>query len=82
MGNSKCLAAGADKVAFQRFLRREGDRVQQQVQFAEFLTDDAEDAGDFVVFGHIARQNQCVRAEGASQLLDIFFQPLALVREG
>ena len=40
-----------------------------------------EDAGDFLVLGHVARQDERVRAKRAGEFLDVFLEPLALVGE-
>ena len=82
MRDAKGLAAGVDELAFQRFLRRKGHRVQQQMQLAELLADRLEDAGDLLVLGHIAGQDQRVGAERAGQFLDVFLEAFALVGEG
>jgi hypothetical protein len=38
--------------------------------------------GDFLVLGHVARQDQRVRAERAGEFLDVFLDAFALVGEG
>ncbi len=40
------------------------------------------DAGDVLVLGDVAGQEQGIRAEGAGEFLDIFLEPFALVSEG
>ena len=47
-----------------------------------FSPDRLEDAGDLLVLGDVARQDQGVGAKRAGQFLDVFLEPLALVGEG
>ena len=57
------LAAGVYKFAFEGVLGRKGHRMQQQVQFAELFADGLEHPVNVFVLGHVAGQNQGVRAE-------------------
>ena len=81
VGNAKRLAAGVHKFSFERGLGRERHRVQEQIQPAKFFADGFEDAGDFLVLRHIARQDERVRAERAGKFLDVFLDAIALIRE-
>ena len=82
MRHAERLAAGVHELAFQRVLGRERHRMQQQMQLAELFADRLEHAGDVVVLGHVARQDERVGAERAGEFLDVFLEPLALVGEG
>ena len=81
VGNAKRLAAGVHEFPFERGLGRERHRVQEQMQLAEFFADGFEDAGDFLVLRHIARQDERVRAELAGEFRDVFLDAVALIRE-
>jgi hypothetical protein len=81
VGDAKRLAAGVHKFSFERGLGRERHRVQEQIQPAEFFADGFEDAGDFLVLRHVARQDERVRAKRAGEFLDVFLHAVALVRE-
>ncbi len=82
MRHPKRLAIRVDELAFKRLPGREGDRMQQQMQFAEFLARFGKDTLDLIVFGDVARQEQSVRSKGPCQFLDIFLEAFALVGKG
>ena len=81
VGNAERLAAGVHEFAFERGLGRERHRMQEQIQLAEFFADGFEDAGDFLVLRHVARQDERVRAKRAGEFLDVFLDAVALVGE-
>ena len=81
VGDAKRLAAGVHEFSFERGLGRERHRMQEQMQLAEFFADGFEDTGDFLVLGHVARQDERVRAKRAGEFLDVFLDAIALVRE-
>jgi hypothetical protein len=81
MRHTERLTARVHEFAFQRVFRRIGNRVQQQVQLAKFFADGLEDARDVFILGHVARQNQGVAAERASEFLDVFLEAFALISE-
>ncbi len=82
MRDAEGLAAGVHEIGFEGLLGREGHGVQEQVQLAELRSHLGEDAGDFVVAGDIAGQDQGVGSKSAGEFLDVFLEPLALVGEG
>ena len=52
------------------------------MEFAEFLADFGEDAGDVFVFGDVAGHEEGIGAEGGGEFLDVFLEAFALVGEG
>jgi hypothetical protein len=55
--------------------------MEQQMELAEFLAGLRKHRGDFLVLGHIARQDQGVGTESGGQFLDIAFESFALIGE-
>src|SRR5262249_8108138 len=74
--------ARVHEFAFERLLRREGDRMQEQVQFSELLPHALEHVGDILISCHVAGYQQRVRAERSGEFLDVFLEALALIGEG
>src|SRR5207248_8580266 len=78
---AKSFAGRADKITFERFLGRESNGMQHEIEPVGFATDLPEKFGDVLVFGHVAWPKWRSFAKFAHQLLDIFLQALALVIE-
>ena len=82
MGRLEGLAAGVQEITLKRLAGCEGDAVEEEVQPAEALAHSGEDGVNLAVLRDVAGQDQRVRSEGASELLDVFLEPIALVGEG
>jgi hypothetical protein len=76
------FAAGVHEFTLQRVLGRERHGMEHEMQFAKFFAHLVEDACDVVVLGHVAFQDEGVRAEGTGEFLDVFLQAFALIGEG
>ena len=81
MRNTEGLAAGIYEFAFERVFGRKGHGMQEQMQLAEFFADGFENVRDFLVLGHVTRQEEGVRAEGPGEFGDVFLHAVALIRE-
>ncbi len=75
------FARRAHEVAFERFLRREGNRVQQQIEPVRFASNLAKKICDLFVFRDVTRMKRRPFAEFAHQFFDIFLQSLTLIIE-
>jgi hypothetical protein len=77
----KRFAAGVEVFAAERFARREGDAVNQEVEPAKLLADLSKRLVDFFLFRDVAGEQQRAGHRFVRQAFDVFFQAIALVSE-
>ena len=79
-GHGETLAGGIDELACEFFARREGHRMDQKVECADFFLHVLHQGSNLGVVSNIARE--CFRARhGGNEFLDVFPQPLVLIVE-
>jgi hypothetical protein len=62
-------------------LRRERGAVDEKIETAEFAIERRAEIGDLLIVGDVARRDERI-GELRGELADVFFEPLARVREG
>src|ERR1043166_998947 len=81
MRGTERFARRADEIAFQRFFRREGERMEHKIDMIGFAAHFFEKSLDLGVARHVAREKRRVLSELADEFFHIFFQSLALIIE-
>src|SRR5262249_25901991 len=81
MGSAEGLARGREKSSFERFLWRERNRMEHQIQTRRVPAHLFEKSIDLLVASNIAGIKRSIGTKLAHQVLDVFFQTLALVIE-
>ncbi len=81
MRSPKSFARGAEKIAFQRFLRRESDGVKEKIEAIGLALNFFKKGGDLAIARDVAGIKGRISAELADEFLDVFFQAFALVIE-
>ena len=79
MGGAERFAGGADKIAFQRFLWGERQRVQHQIKPTSLAAHFFKKCADFFVARNVARHQWRFLSKFSDQFLDVFLQSLALI---
>ena len=69
------------KIAFERFLRRERDRMQQKIDPISLASHFLEKRLDLGIVRNVAWKQRRLFPELADQFLDVLFQPFALIIE-
>ena len=81
MRGPKRFARRADEIALERFLRRERDRVEEQIEPLGLAADFFEKGSDLLRLSRRRRDKAACFAELADEFLDVFLQALALIIE-
>ena len=81
MRDSKRFAGCAQEIAFERFLRRERNRMEQQIDTISFAADFFEKCFDLGIVGNVTRKKRRFLAERGREFLHVFLQSLALIIE-
>src|SRR5436305_7800963 len=81
MRGPKSVARGAKEIAFQRFLRRESNRVEKKIKAIGLGLHLFKKRRDLAVARDVARIERRLRAEFGDEFLDVFLEPFTLVIE-
>src|SRR2546423_259634 len=81
MRGAERFARCAHEIAFQSFLRRKRDRMQEKIDSIRFPAHFFEEILYFGVVRHVAWKERNLFTESRGQFLHVFFQPLALIVE-